>query len=445
MTETKRKRSRKERDERPAKRVALEKSTGHIKVSFVSDVDEWVPVLANSPGLSLPAGISLKPYKKLRRNGHRSSSEVLLHSAAHPRIDYTVREQEPNSVESLMSHYIGIYDPETQDLQLVQARKATIRGTPRSETGNESAKEEEPAPNLLSARSNLGLAFGTKKAQKAIRSLTENAMSPGRHLSQSSSSKSILDPAAAAVLDAMDASAPSALAQEEIKQAVEDAKPGPKPNLQATTVAEVYPVEEVVGLDALRGLTVRDWQDKFKDGDDILTKSRYVSGRVREVVKSEQVRKIKALKYLLLLVEWYHCFKPGPKGVKKLGPRKEVEQAMKDTSEEMRNGIRERFAEGTALNKWHTSNLHLHICALALIIDDFSTDVYDLCQDLRLEPREIQTLFMHLGSTISVPTAAHLDRLSLTKAQATGHRIAHLALPLNFPKPRTFRPKGGRR
>ena len=47
-----------------------------------------------------------------------------------------------------MSHYIGIYDPETQDLQLVQARKATIRGTPRSETGNESAKEEEPAPNV---------------------------------------------------------------------------------------------------------------------------------------------------------------------------------------------------------------------------------------------------------------------------------------------------------
>lgn len=45
MTETKRKRSRTERDERPAKRVALEKSTGPIKVSFVSDVDEWVPVL----------------------------------------------------------------------------------------------------------------------------------------------------------------------------------------------------------------------------------------------------------------------------------------------------------------------------------------------------------------------------------------------------------------
>lgn len=129
-------------------------------------------------------------------------------------------------------------------------------------------------------------------------------------------------------------------------QAVEDAKPGPKPNLHATKVAEVYPLEEVVGLDALKALTVRDWQDKYNDGDDILTKSRFVSGRVREVVKSEQVRKIKALKYLLLLVEWYHCFKSGPKQVKKLSSKKEVEAAMEGSTEEIRNGIRERFAEG---------------------------------------------------------------------------------------------------
>ena len=198
----------------------------------------------------------------------------------------------------------------------------------------------------LSTRSDLGLEFGTKKAKKAIRSITEHAIAPCRHLSQSSSSKPVLDPAAAAVLSIMDASAPSALAQEEIKQAVDDARPGPKPNMEAATVAEVYPLEEVVGLDTLRVMAVRDWQDKVKHGDDILTKSRYVSGRVRNVVKSEQVRRIKALKYLLLLVEWYHCFKPGPKGVKKLGPRKVVEETMKGTSDEIRNGIRDRFAEG---------------------------------------------------------------------------------------------------
>ncbi|MCJ1462350.1 DNA-directed RNA polymerase I subunit rpa49 [Pseudocyphellaria aurata] len=448
MTETKkRKRSHAEHQERPAKRVAFDSSTAPIKVSFVSEVEEWVPVVATSPGLTFPAGMSLKPYKKLRRNSQRSS-EILLHSAAaQSKIDYTVQYQESNSTESLLNHYIGIYDPETQHIQLVPARAATIRGTPRSDTVNESGAEEDPASifQLLSARSNLGLAFGTKKARKAIRAITENAISPSKHLTQPSSSQSVLDPAAAAVLDLMKASATSALAQEEIKQAAEDAKPGPKPNLQAKTVAEVYPLEEVVGLDTLKSLTVRDWQDNVRDGADVVTSSRYVSGRLVQVVKSEEVRKIKALKYLLLLVQWYHCFKPGTKRVPKLGPKKNVEAVMKGTSEELRNRIKERFSEDNMLNKWHTSNLHLYICTLALIIDDFATDVYDLSQDLRLEPRQIRTLFTHLGSTFSRPTAAQLDKLSLTKAQASGHGIARLVFPLKFLEPKISRDQKRRR
>lgn len=70
-----------------------------------------------------------------------------MHSAAHSRIDYTIREEESHPSESLLSHYIGVYDPDTQQLQLVPARKATIRATPRSDTGNESV-EEDPAPNV---------------------------------------------------------------------------------------------------------------------------------------------------------------------------------------------------------------------------------------------------------------------------------------------------------
>ena len=77
----------------------------------------------------------------------RSSSEVLLHCAARSKIDYTVVEEDSNSIERLLTHYIGIYDPDTKQLQLVQARKATIRGTPRSDTDIESV-EEDPAPNV---------------------------------------------------------------------------------------------------------------------------------------------------------------------------------------------------------------------------------------------------------------------------------------------------------
>jgi hypothetical protein len=33
-------------------------------------------------------------------------------------------------------------------------------------------------------------------------------------------------------------------------------------------------------------------------------------------------------------------------------------------------------------------NLTTHICALALTIDNFATDISDLCYDLRLETKE---------------------------------------------------------
>lgn len=176
--------------------------------------------------------------------------------------------------------------------------------------------------------------------------------------SGSSLTGNVLEPAAAAILDVIDASAPSLQAQEEMKQTAEEARPGPKPHLTAETPAEVYPLEELVGLDVLRILTVRDWQEKVTAGEDIVTKSRYVSGRVREVVKSGNVREIKALKYLLLLAEWYHSLKSTKqKGVKEVPPKNILGKAMDGSSEELRESIRVRFAEGKYVNIFFTSQI----------------------------------------------------------------------------------------
>lgn len=57
-----------------------------------------------------------------------------------------MREEEPNSTETLLSHYIGIYDRDTKALHLVPARKATIRGTPRFDT-IDGISEEDDGPS----------------------------------------------------------------------------------------------------------------------------------------------------------------------------------------------------------------------------------------------------------------------------------------------------------
>lgn len=88
--------------------------------------------------MAIPTNISLSTYRKRKPN-----NELLLHSSSHPRIDYTAREQNEGGVEGLLKHYIGIYDAGTQEMQLVEAKKMSVRSTLRSEEAE--VREEQLA------------------------------------------------------------------------------------------------------------------------------------------------------------------------------------------------------------------------------------------------------------------------------------------------------------
>ena len=77
--------------------------------------------------------------------------ELLLHSSAHPKLDWTAREETSNGVENHLRHYIGIYDPEKGKLQLVEAKKLVVRSTLRSadvSTNNEAQNAANGASNV---------------------------------------------------------------------------------------------------------------------------------------------------------------------------------------------------------------------------------------------------------------------------------------------------------
>lgn len=145
----------------------------------------------------------------------------------------------------------------------------------------------------------------------------------------------------------MAASTGSMPTRAELQNAVDDGKPRPTPHQDAETPADVYPLEELVGLATLRFLTVKEWQDKVESGEDIVTKSRFVSARVRHVVQSGDVRKLKTLRYLLLLLDWSRGLKPGMKGGKRVPTKEELKTAIGGVGSELLDGVGKRFAEGT--------------------------------------------------------------------------------------------------
>ena len=294
----------------------------------------------------------MKSYTKLRQGISGPSStipELLLHSSAHPKLDYLAREESSNGSESHLKHYIGVYDSETGKLQLVQARKMVIRSTLRqSENDDNDSDSEKDAPKNLSARSNLGLAFGTKKSQKAIRALTANAIkaSPTKSKSQTSGTGRALDPLASAVVSSLAQYTSSMPTREQMQADVDENKPIPKPNLAAKTPAEVYPVEQLVGgTNVLRALNVQELMDKMKAGEDVQTRSLFVSNRLRAVVQSGDVKRVRTLRYLLLLLDWRRGLKEGVKMVKKVPKDEDMGPLIEQYGSEVVRGVGRRFAD----------------------------------------------------------------------------------------------------
>lgn len=256
----------------------------------------------------------------------------------------------------------------------MQARKLVVRGSVRQDgataaedTGGDNTTDSAPKVGIssrlcvhrlhtsnkhqLSSRAALGLSFGTKKSQKAIRALTENAIAPRKPLNGSTtaaspSSSQPLDPLAAAVVESMASTTSTMPTREELQLDVDDAKPRPKPNLLATTPSDVYDVSDLVGgEETLRLLVVRDWQDAVAANKPVVTTSRFVSKRLANLAQSGDVKRLKTLRYLLILLEFYASLGSGSKGIKKVPQREQLRKAMGNASEGVTEGVRRRFAD----------------------------------------------------------------------------------------------------
>ena len=79
--------------------------------------------------------------------------ELLLHSSAHPKLDWTAREETSNGVESHLKHYVGIYDAGKGKLQLIEAKKLVVRSTLRSAA----ISINDEARNAVNGASNVSL------------------------------------------------------------------------------------------------------------------------------------------------------------------------------------------------------------------------------------------------------------------------------------------------
>lgn len=98
-----------------------------IRQTEVSSKD-FGPILAVPVGLNLPHN-SMEAYQQSVPNSKipKSDLKLILHSSEHPRMDFIGKEEFGNGAEKLLNHYIGIYDPQTGQMEMIKARKVAVR------------------------------------------------------------------------------------------------------------------------------------------------------------------------------------------------------------------------------------------------------------------------------------------------------------------------------
>ncbi|TKA42297.1 hypothetical protein B0A49_12695, partial [Cryomyces minteri] len=374
MSDRKRKRSpeKAERPHNPAKKVA---------VAVLPESDGWCPAVGTEhdhsrnqdplqyintrhlPPVLDPLDAVQKVNLRFTQPPSRPHVSPLLRTPppilCPPNLDYLAREAPTGSADSLLAHYTAIYDPSTGSLQITPAHKVTLRSTLRSEAAEIRDQVEASRAAAAARQSNfaqrqaLSSEFGTKKARKAIASLTENAIASGRGRATSPGG--------------------TAIKQDASSVAGRDARQGglaSRPNLAATTPADVYTLDGLIGAD-MRSIAVLDWQAAAARNDDVRTPSRFVSRRLAAVAQGGDVGKLKALRYVLLLLTFLAALKPGRGGGRRLPPRDELEKKT-GAAGALLDGIRRRFADGGEMSKWHVDYLITHLAALSLVIDNFS-------------------------------------------------------------------------
>ncbi|KAF2868436.1 DNA-directed RNA polymeras-like protein I 49 kDa polypeptide [Massariosphaeria phaeospora] len=424
--------------QRPAKKMAVAPTTqGTVGVELLEDRGALGPVLASTPGLNLPPHISFAPFHRTAILPTGVESEIILQTSQHPRLDYLAREEKDGSSESLLKDYVGVFDPATNKLQLVEVKRVTVRSTLRSEAEDlQDERDKDGArKNTMSAKRHaLAAEFGSKKSRKAIEDITLNAISRGK----AGDPPTVKDEAIATnVLQNMTEATQSMPTKKDLAAAVDNSKPRPPANLDAEYAADVYTAENVVGRELLSLIPVKDWVDASKQGQPVNVNSRFVAKRILKIVKSNEIQKLKVLRFIQLCINFSLALRTkGMSGAKQIPPRDKLLPLMgDDVPGPVVDAIRRKFAsENNDIPRWYNDNLMTHIAAAALIVDDLEVDVNDLRNDLKTQNKEIRQYFGELGCKVTPPTVPEREKLNITKAEAVNHNIAKLKLPLVFPK-----------
>lgn len=282
---------------------------------------------------------------------------------------------------------------------------------------------------MMELRNDLGEAFGTKKARKAIAAITENAIAPEKAIIDAGGNARNLDSSAKAMLDSIQESTRGMATREELQAAVDQAKPVPPGNFNATDIQDVYVPEHMIGADILASIPIKDWQDNAKKQVSLQLPFQFISANMYAIAEGPQpVQRLRVLRYLNYLIVFIKSTKAGrERGVLRVPPKDKLYEKMEGCPAPVVESIRRKFSANGDVRKFQKDLLMTYCCALAAILMNYEFETSALRQDLGLDERQFTLYWREIGGKIAVRAG---------EVKGTKMQIAKLGLPLDFPQVR---------
>lgn len=282
---------------------------------------------------------------------------------------------------------------------------------------------------MMELRNDLGEAFGTKKARKAIAAVTENAIAPENAIMDAGGNPQQLDSSAKAMMESIRDSTKGMATREELQAAVDQAKPVPPGNFDATEIQDVYRPEKLIGAEILESIPIKDWSDAAKKQEPLQLPYQFISANLYAIAAGPQpVQRLRVLRYLNYLMAFIKSAKAGrERGVLRIPQRQKLQDTMGEAPLPVIESIRRKFSTNGEMRKFHKDLLMTHCCALAAILMNFEFETSGLRHDLGLDEKQFGQYWREIGGRLANPVG---------KVKGTKMQIAKLALPLEFPRVR---------
>lgn len=276
----------------------------------------------------------------------------------------------------------------------------------------------------MDLRNDLGQAFGTKKAKKALAAITDNAIVDNNEKTNARGSSS------QAIMTAIGEVTHTMASKEDLQAAADAAKPVPPGNFEAQEIQDVYTPQGLIGGELLNAIPIKDWQDTVKKGGNKMLTSAFIASRLNPVGEGpDSATRLKALRYLEFLIKFSKLIKGR---APKLPPPDKLRQLLHPAPEPVLQNIRRKFSSGQLIDKFHRDLLYTYCCALAAILCNFEFETSKIRYDLGLDEKQFAQYFREIGGKVKKATGAE---------KGTQVQMAVLSLPLEFPKVRYQRPR----